>query len=189
MVDNLVPISKIYEAQLQRMGTKLFELQHRLSRREVKEMIVMRRDLEWLQHELRPFARVIRHLIDDKNIGIEVTHYLEDVEDHLLRTVEELSSFASECVSLKDEYNAYLDRRMNDILYVLTIVTTLVVPAQFFTGYYGMNFENPDTGELGVPLLRMGSTGVACFWAIIAGCTLLTIFIMQKCHFFEKELE
>jgi Mg2+ and Co2+ transporter CorA len=83
-------------------------------------------------------ARVIRHLIDDRNIGVEVTHYLEDVEDHLLRTVEELSSFASECASLKDEYNAYLDRRMNDILYVLTLVTTLIVPGQFFTGYYGM---------------------------------------------------
>ena len=139
VVDNLVPISKIYEAQLQRLSTRIFELQHRLSREEVKEIIVMKRDLEWLQRELRPFGRVIRHLIDDRNIGIEVTHYLEDIEDHLLRTLEELSSFASECVSLKDEYNAYLDRRMNDILYVLTVVTTLVVPGQFLTGYYGMN--------------------------------------------------
>ena len=107
VVDNLVPISKIYEAQLQRMSSRIFELQHRLSREEVKEMIVMKRDLEWLQHELRPFARVMRHLIDDRNIGVEVTHYLEDIEDHLLRTLEELSSFASECVALKDEYNAY----------------------------------------------------------------------------------
>eukprot|EP00977_Amphora_coffeiformis_P017667 scaffold5860_cov223-Amphora_coffeaeformis.AAC.6 len=188
VVDNLGSISKIYEAQLQRMATRLFELQHRLSRQEVKEMIVMRRDLEWLQHELRPFARVIRHLIDDRNIGTEVTHYLEDVEDHLLRTIDELTSFATECVSLKDEYNAYLDRRMNDILYILTLVTTLVVPAQFFTGYFGMNFENND-GSLGDPLLNMGGTGTGIFWAIVVGFTLLLAYMMHRYHFFEKELE
>jgi len=188
VVDNLGSISKIYEAQLQRMSIKLLELQHRLSRQEVKEMIVMRRDLEWLQHELRPFARVIRHLIDDNNIGTEVTHYLEDVEDHLLRTIDELTSFATECVSLKDEYNAYLDRRMNDILYILTLVTTLVVPAQFFTGYYGMNFENDD-GSLGDPLLNQGSAGTAGFWAIVVGCTSLLVFTLHRYHFFEKELE
>ena len=54
VVDNLAPISKIYEAQLQRMSTRLFELQHRLSRSEVKEMIVMKRNLEWLVRELGP---------------------------------------------------------------------------------------------------------------------------------------
>ena len=188
VVDNLGSISKIYEAQLQRMATRLFELQHRLSRQEVKEMIVMRRDLEWLQHELRPFARVIRHLIDDRNIGVEVTHYLEDVEDHLLRTIDELTSFATECVSLKDEYNAYLDRRMNDILYILTLVTTLVVPAQFFTGYFGMNFENDD-GSLGDPLLNKGTTGTGIFWVIVIGCTLLLVYTMHRYHFFEKEIE
>jgi Mg2+ and Co2+ transporter CorA len=186
VVDNLIPISKIYEAQLQRMSTRLFELQHQLSKQEVKEMIVMRRNLEWLQHELRPFARVIRHLIDDKNIGAEVTHYLEDVEDNLLRTLEELSSYASECVSLKDEYNAYLDRRMNDILYVLTLVTALVVPAQFLTGYYGMNFE--DSEGLGDPLLRMGTTGVVVFWGMTGGFTLLVLVLMYRCNFFEKAL-
>lgn len=186
VVDNLEPISKIYEAQLQRMSTRLFELQHRLSRNEVKEMIVMKRNLEWLVRELGPFARVLRHLIDDNNIGIEVTHYLEDVEDHLGRTLEELTSFANECVSLKDEYNAYLDRRMNDILYVLTVVTTLVVPGQFLTGYFGMNFQNED-GTLGAPLLNLGSTGLGIFWAIVVTLTSSIIFIMYKCNFFERQ--
>jgi len=189
VVDNLQPISKVYEAQLQQMSTRLFELQHRLSKREVKQMIVMKRDLEWLQHELRPFARVIRHLIDDKNIGVEVTHYLEDVEDNLIQTMEELSSYASECTTLKDEYNAYMDRRMNDILYVLTLVTTLVVPAQFCTGYFGMNFTDHDTGELGDPLLNKGSAGVGFFWLIVFGTTLMVVYGMHKCHFFEKELD
>ena len=130
-------------------------------------------------------ARVIRHLIDDRNIGTEVTHYLEDVEDHLLRTLEELTSYASECASLKDEYNAYLDRRANEILYVLTLVTTLVVPGQLMTSYFGMNFE--DEEGLGDPLLRMGSTGLGIFWCILFGATFTVIYIMHRCNFFERK--
>jgi hypothetical protein len=187
VVDNLGPIAKIYEAQLQRMGTKLFELQHRLSRHEVKAMIVMKRDLEWLQRELRPLARVLRHLIDDGNIGTEVTHYLEDVEDHLLSTLEELSSHASECMTLKDEYNAYLDRRTNDILYILTLVTVTIVPGQLLVGYFGMNFENTNTGELGDPLLQMGSAGLGIFWGLFFASTIFVMLIMYSCNFFQKE--
>ncbi|CAB9508950.1 transporter [Seminavis robusta] len=188
VVDNLVPISKIYEAQLQRMSNRLFELQEKLSKRDVKEMIVMKRDLEWLQHEIRPFARVIRHLIDDRNIGIEVTHYLEDIEDNLMRTLEQLSSFADECVTLKDEYNAYSDRRTNDILYILTLVTTLIVPGQFFTGYYGMNFIDPETELPALPLLNQGGWGVFSFWCISLAGTAMVALMMYRYGFLQKEI-
>ena len=31
---------------------------------------------------------------------------------------------------------------MNRVLYFLTLVTTVFIPAQFITGLYGMNFDN-----------------------------------------------
>ena len=57
------------------------------------------------------------------------------------------------CESYSQEYSGYGDKRMNDILFVLTIVTTLFVPAQFFTGVFGMNFVKPD-GSPNMPLLN-----------------------------------
>jgi CorA-like Mg2+ transporter protein len=143
VVDHLDPIPQIYEAQLQRLSNRLFEHQHRLSKRDIKVIVLMKRDLEWLHRQLRPFARVIRHLIDDNYIGTEVTHYLEDVEDHLNAIMEELSSLASECTSLRDEYDAYVDRRMNDILFVLTLVTTLVVPGKVIRRRINGNINRP----------------------------------------------
>ena len=68
---------------------------------------------------------------------------------------------------------------------MLTLVTTLIVPGQFFTGYYGMNFEDPDTGELGVPLLRLGKIGVLVFWCMTAGLTGVIALLMRRFKFFE----
>ena len=64
-------------------------------------MIVMKRDLDWLQYELRPMLRVLRHLIDDEKLGIECGHYLEDVKDHLQQVIDELASYAQECDALQ----------------------------------------------------------------------------------------
>ena len=78
---------------------------------------------------------------------------------------------------------------MNDILYVLTLVTTLIVPGQFFTGYYGMNFEDPSTGELGVPLLRMGFQGVVIFWGMTLAFTCVIAFLMYRYKFFDNQMK
>ena len=39
---------------------------------------------------------------------------------------------------------AYQDKRMNDILYFLTLVTTSIIPMQTLTGLYGMNFVDAN---------------------------------------------
>lgn len=186
VVDNLKPISSIYEAKIKMLSSRLLELGHRLSTREVKEIIVMKRDLEWLQHEMRPMLIVLRHLIADKNIGVEVTHYLEDIEDHLNLLIDELASYSRESEAMRDEFNSYSDRRMNDVLYLLTLVTTIFVPAQFFTGYFGMNFVDNDTGELGSPLLNQGWKGVLSFWAITLFTTGFVTLIMYHYKWFER---
>lgn len=43
---------------------------------------------------------------------------------------------------LQDELNAITEMVLNDRLYVLTIVTTLLLPATFVTGFFGMNTRN-----------------------------------------------
>jgi len=43
---------------------------------------------------------------------------------------------------LQDEINAILTLETNDRLYVLTLVTAVLLPATFVTGYFGMNTKN-----------------------------------------------
>lgn len=57
--------------------------------------------------------------------------------DEILSTVQRLTEF----------YRSVQEDRMNQILYLLTLVTSIFVPAQFLTGLYGMNFDYmPELG-------------------------------------------
>lgn len=43
---------------------------------------------------------------------------------------------------LQDELNSIIEMVLNDRIYLLTIVTTLLLPATFVTGFFGMNTRN-----------------------------------------------
>jgi zinc transporter len=70
---------------------------------------------------------------------------------------------------LQDEVNAALNLETNDRLYLLTVVTTLLLPATFVTGYFGMNtkqlvFSEDDNGTIYATLLCvLASLGVYLF--------------------------
>eukprot|EP00439_Symbiodinium_sp_Y106_P044937 s4810_g5.t1 len=83
-------------------------------------------------------------------IDPDVTRYLEDVEDHLNLFLEEVSRIIGVCNSLRDEVNSYRDRQQQKVLYVLTLVTTLVMPTHLLTGIFGMNWQD-EAGQPVVP--------------------------------------
>jgi len=43
---------------------------------------------------------------------------------------------------LLDLYHSNLSMKMNQVMKVLTIITTIFVPLTFIVGVYGMNFDN-----------------------------------------------
>lgn len=85
--------------------------------------------------------------------------------------LEDIEGLGDKITALREEYNTILDRRMNDILYVLTMVTTVIVPMQTLTGVYGMNFvdenNNPAMPEL------TWKYGYAYFWVLSLGLSLV----------------
>jgi Mg2+ and Co2+ transporter CorA len=108
----------------------------------------------------------------------EIKQYFEDIDDALAMNLENLRRMADLCASYTAEFESYGDKRMNDILFVLTIVTTLFVPAQFFTGVFGMNFVKPD-GTPNMPLLTW-RYGYFFFWMLsltLTAFTFLGLFV------------
>ena len=54
----------------------------------------------------------------------------------------QVSRIMGVCHSLRDEVNSYRDRQQQKVLYVLTLVTTLVMPTHLLTGIFGMNWQD-----------------------------------------------
>ena len=67
--------------------------------------------------------------------------------------------------SLTTAYSAKLDEQNNRVLYILTLVTTLITPAQFLTGLWGMNFDE-------MPELHY-HYGYTMFWCLCVASVLL----------------
>ena len=46
------------------------------------------------------------------------------------------------CAQIREVYQSLIDERQNEIMKLLTIVTTIVLPLSLVAGWYGMNFTN-----------------------------------------------
>ena len=72
----------------------------------------------------------------------DIRRYLQDLVDHVHALKETLSAMTQWAQSLNDESFNEQQYRMNQVIYILTMITTVVLPAQFFTGLFGMNFSD-----------------------------------------------
>jgi len=65
--------------------------------------------------------------------------------------------------SQEDFFSQTQEQTTNNLLFNLTIVTIGMLPPQFFTGVYGMNFVNKENGDPGIPEL-MHPYGYQILW-------------------------
>ncbi|MEW5763345.1 MAG: magnesium/cobalt transporter CorA [Acidobacteriota bacterium] len=104
-------------------------------------------------------------------LGEEVRVYLRDCYDHVIQIIDVVETFREVVLGMTDLYLSSLSNRMNEIMKVLTIISTIFIPLSFIAGLYGMNFDRsasplnmPELGwKFGYPfaLGLMGVTAVA----------------------------
>ncbi len=71
----------------------------------------------------------------------ETKHYFTDLKQNCISVIEEIESNKNALEGLTNLYYAVQGQRMNEIMKVLTIVSTIFIPLTFIAGIYGMNFE------------------------------------------------
>ena len=120
---------------------------------ELRQITVCQKDL------LSPLAGGEYEYISE-NLGQRFSH----VEDHLVRTIELIDVEREILVSVRDNYNSALANRTNDIMRVLTLIATLMMPLTVIAGIYGMNlplWPRPDHP--------------ASFWIVLGAMAGLTV--------------
>jgi magnesium/cobalt transport protein CorA len=71
----------------------------------------------------------------------ETATYLRDCHDHTLVLIDTVETMREIAGGLLDVYLSSVNNRMNEVMKVLTIVTTLFIPPTFIASIYGMNFD------------------------------------------------
>jgi magnesium transporter len=140
----------------------------------LKELYTLRRDLIYIRKSIWPLREVIVKLERDECsfIGEEVKPFLRDVYDHTIQVIETVESTRDILGGIVDVYLSSVSNRMNSVMKVLTLISTIFMPLGFITGLYGMNFEN-------IPELRTHN-GYFVVWGVCIGITVAMVLYFKK---------
>ncbi|NMC57988.1 MAG: magnesium/cobalt transporter CorA [Candidatus Methanofastidiosa archaeon] len=67
--------------------------------------------------------------------------YFRDNYDSIISIFDSLDSMKDSLIGIQDTYLSYTSNRLNEIMKVLTIIATIMMPLTLISGIYGMNFE------------------------------------------------
>ena len=67
--------------------------------------------------------------------------FYRDVADHFVRVTDLADSYRDILGSILDMYMSVQGQKLNEIMKVLTLMSTIMLPMTFVAGIYGMNFE------------------------------------------------
>lgn len=106
------------------------------------EIRTLKRDLLYMHKHIWPLRDVLSRLSHgEQKISEETQLYLRDVQDHLYQVLDSVDTMREVLSSLVDIYLSNASIKMNEIMKVLTIISTIFIPLTFIAGVYGMNFK------------------------------------------------
>jgi magnesium transporter len=82
------------------------------------------------------------HKFESRHIKKDLKPYLRDLHDQTLDIMDSLNSLGNRSATLLEILISYNSFKMNEIVKVLTIISTIFLPLTFIVGLYGMNFKN-----------------------------------------------
>ncbi len=120
----------------------------------------LKRNILLMRKYIWPLREVVFRLNRDEATLIqeETQIYLRDLYDHVIRATDHVETYRDSLTTMLDIYLTSLSNRMNDIMKVLTVISTIFIPATFLASIYGMNFEYlpPETKWVyGYPMLLL----------------------------------
>ena len=113
---------------------------------EIKRAMILVRRAAWPERDkLNDMLRSNSPLITD-----ETKTFLKDAYDHSMQVVDLVENYKDITTSLIDMNLSIVSNRMNEIMKVLTIISSIFIPLTFIAGVYGMNFayQDPETGKI-----------------------------------------
>jgi magnesium transporter len=145
VVDDYLPITQRFDEALESLEGRLFDASAPdRSEDALGQLFTLRRSLNKLRrvasHEREIFLRLSRAEVD--LIPEPLAPFFRDVYDHIVRVVELSDAHRETAASLFDTHLSMQSQRLNEVMKVLTMFSTVIMPMTLVAGIYGMNFDH-----------------------------------------------
>ncbi|GHV51123.1 magnesium transport protein CorA [Spirochaetia bacterium] len=104
----------------------------------VKQDLLRVRRVVW---PLRESLSVLMRM-ESKRISDALEPFLKDLHDNIIQAVETVESYRELIAGVMEINLSSMSNRMNNVMKVLTIISTIFIPLTFIVGVYGMNFTH-----------------------------------------------
>ncbi len=150
VVDGFYPVLEHYGEELDALEARVVEP----SRTSSQEIFAMKRELLELRRAIWPQRDLLAQLLRDESPHIkpETRPYFRDTYDHAIQVMDMVETFREIASSLMDLLMNGVSNRLNEVMKVLTILSTVFLPMTFVAGVYGMNFDTAS--PLNMPELK-----------------------------------
>jgi magnesium transporter len=144
MLDSIVDN---YFTLLEQLGEKIEDVEEEVVSNPTKTTLTniytLKREMLFLRKSVWPLREVISSMErgETELIKKQTQIYIRDVYDHTIHAIDTVETYRDMLSGMLDIYLSSISNRLNEVMKVLTIITTIFIPLSFIASLYGMNFE------------------------------------------------
>jgi magnesium transporter len=151
IVDHYFPL-------IEKLGDSMEEFQETVlddpTRERLRQLHDFRHAIAELRRAVWPQRDVLSRLVRDETglVDERTKPFFRDCYDHTVIILDLLETFRDATRNIMDLYLSSLSIRTNEVMRLLTVVTSIFIPLTFIAGIYGMNFDR-SASSLNMPEL------------------------------------
>lgn len=168
-----------YFSVIEKIGDRIEEIEEEIiaasDKKSLLQLYHLKREMIYLRKQVWPMRDMINNMIrsETKLINDSSDIYLRDLSDHVTRIIDTVETYRDLLSGIMDVYLSTNSNKMNEVMKVLTIMSSIFIPVTFIVGVYGMNFEN-------MPELKT-QNGYFITWAVMLAIIVgLLIYFKRK---------
>jgi len=171
MVDRFAPLMERLDGEIDRLERAVVQ---EANPRVLEEIFA-------LKHALQRIRRISLHQKElllglwngtQARIPEDARPFFRDVYDHFLRVADLTEGYRELVGSVLEAHLSMQSHRLNEVMRVLTVISTIMLPLTFITGLYGMNFDH-------MPGLHW-TYGYEAAWVFMISTAALFYFLLKR---------
>lgn len=170
--DNFFPILENINEEIEQLE---FDFSKRIKHSSLNKLMNLKKTISSLRKCAFPQREKISYLVKHnyKHISPKVIPYLRDLYDHSIIVCDTIDNCRESIASAYEIYMSLVSNSTNQIMKILSIISTIALPFTAISGIYGMNFK-----------YLPGSYHPLGFWLIIS---LMLTFVISMLFFFKRK--
>lgn len=178
LVDQVFPVLEFFDRKIEELEEWLLSGETRSivqGIHDLREEVMVLRRILWNQSMVPDYLLKMQQ----EWLASDTRPYLRDVQDHAVRALGLADQLKDSSTGLYDLQHSVNSTQLNEVMKVLTILSTLFLPMTFIAGVYGMNF-NPEASPWNMPELSW-KYGYLFAWGLMLCSVALMLWLFR--HF------